>query len=121
MNPRNALLAVVTGFAGFMLATVAVTAALEPRIEFSVLVGLPVGVLVGLVLTWYTYTRLTRASTGTTGSRPANALVAAAVTFVLVMAVTVTFGAGATLALTGAVVLAVLAGTLMYVRGPEAL
>lgn len=120
MNPRNALLAVVTGFAGFMLTTVAVTAGLEPRVEFSVLVGLPVGIVVGLVLTWYTYTRLTRAHTGTTGSRPANALVAGAVTFVLVMAVTVTVGAGATMALAGAVILAVIAGAVMYVRGPEA-
>lgn len=119
MNARNALLAVVTGFAGFMLATVAATAGLEPHVEFSVLVGLPVGILVGLVLTWYTYTRLTRAHSGTAGSRPANALVAGAVTFVLVMAVTVTVGAGATLALTVAVVLAILAGGLMYLRGPE--
>lgn len=119
MNARNALLAVITGFAGFMLATVAVTATLEPRIEFSVLIGLPAGVVVGLVLTWYTYTRLTRANTGMSGSRPANALVAAGVTYVLVMAVTVTVGAGVTLALAGAVALAALAGGLMYARGPE--
>lgn len=119
MNARNALLAAVTGFAGFMLATVGVTAALEPRIEFSVLVGLPVGTLVGLVLTWYTYTWLTRAQTEVTDRRPANALVAAAVTFVLVMAVAVTVGIGATPSLGAAVVLAALAGGLMYLRGPE--
>ena len=121
MNARNALLAVVTEFAGFMLATVAVTALLEPQMEFSVLVGLPVGILVGLVLTWYTYTRLTRARTGTTGSRLANALVAAGVTFVLVMAVAVTVGVGASLALGAAVVFAAVAGPLMYLRGPDAL
>lgn len=121
MNARNAVLAVVTGFAGFMLATVAVTALLEPRIEFSVLVGLPAGVLVGLVLTWYVYTRLTRAQTGASGSRPANALVAGAVAFILVMAVAITVGVGATGSLLAAVVLAIAAGVVMYVRGPRTL
>lgn len=121
MNARNALLAAVTGFAGFMLATVAVTALLQSRVEFSVLVGLPVGAFVGILLTWYTYTRLTRAHADTTGSRPANALVAAAVTFILVMAVAVTVGVGGVLSLSAALAIAIAMGAVMYLRGPDAL
>ena len=121
MKARNALLAVVTGFAGFMLVTVAVTALLEPRIEFSVLVGLPAGVLVGLLITWYVYTRLNRAHTGASGSRPANALVAGAVAFILVLAIAVTVGVGATVSLLAAIVLAIAAGVVMVLRGPRTL
>lgn len=112
MHARNVLLAAVTGFAGFMLATVAVTALLEPRIEFSIFVGLPVGILVGLVVTWYVYSRLTRDQSG--GRRTATALVAAAVGFVVGFAIPATVGVGLTISMTVAVATAVVAGLVSY-------
>jgi hypothetical protein len=44
--PR-ALLALAAGLAAFLLVGAVVTAALEPRIEFSLLLGLPAGVVAG--------------------------------------------------------------------------
>lgn len=117
MNARNALLAAVTGFAGFMLATVGVTALLEPRIEFSVLVGLPVGVVAGMLLTWLVYTRLT--SPEGSGRRGAIALVAGGIAFVAAMALTVIVDVGLTLSISIAtgVTLAIAIGT--YWQDPD--
>lgn len=112
MQARHALLAAVAGFAGFMLATVAITAALEPRIEFSVLVGLPIGILVGLATTWYVYSRLARSEPGS--GRVATALVAAAVGFVLGMALPATVGVGLSVSMLVAVSLALVAGLVSY-------
>lgn len=118
MRLRSLLLALVTGFAGFMLATVAVTAALEPRVEFSILVGLPVGIVTGLVLVWFVYSRSTQANRTAGERRVANALSAAGVSFVLVFAVAATLGAGVTIALAIAVLVAAIAGVGMHQRGP---
>lgn len=114
MNARNALMAAVAGFAGFMLATVAVTALLEPRIEFSVLVGLPVGILAGLVVTAFVYRRLT----GPADERGALAIVAAAIGFVATMALMVTFGMGVTLSILVAIAACIGVGAATYVLDP---
>lgn len=121
MNTKAALLAVVTGFAGFMLATVAVTELLQPTIEFSILVGLPVGILVGILTTWFVYTRQRHSPGVTDGQRVSSALVGAAVGFVVVLALVVTFRGGTTFGILAATAAAVLAGVLMYLRGPETL
>ncbi|MCT9096735.1 hypothetical protein [Haloarchaeobius sp. HME9146] len=46
----RAIAALLAGLAGFVIATVGTTALLASRIEFSLLVGLPVGVYAGLTL-----------------------------------------------------------------------
>ena len=48
----------VVGLVGFAVVTVAVAAAVEPRIEFSLLVGLPLGVYAGVTLVITTATGL---------------------------------------------------------------
>jgi len=117
MNVKHALLAAVAGFAGFMVTTVAVTAGLESTIEFSVLVGLPAGALVGLITTWFVYTRQTRTESGARGRRMANGLVAAAIGFIVVMALATTFGGGVTASLLLGAGIAVVIGGLVYWRG----
>lgn len=117
MNARNALLAAVTGFAGFMLATAGVTALLEPRVEFSILVGLPAGIVTGNLLTWFVYTRLTRPQHA--GRRTALALVAGGIAFVIAMALTVTVGVGVTLSILIAVGATVVVGVGTYWTDPN--
>lgn len=55
MSARNALLAAATAVAGFVAVTVVVTELASRAIEFSLLVGLPAGVLGGLLLGAVTY------------------------------------------------------------------
>lgn len=55
MSVRNALLGVVVTVAGFIVVAVAVTELAARAIEFSLLIGLPVGGLVGVVLGGITY------------------------------------------------------------------
>lgn len=121
MNAKHAFLAAVTGFAGFMITTVAITDLLESQVGFSIFVGLPAGILVGLITTWYVYTRQTRGTPGSSGPRVSTALVAAAVAFIVAMALGVTFGGGATTSLIIAVAIAVVAGIAMYLKGPDTL
>ncbi|WP_267639555.1 hypothetical protein [Haloarchaeobius amylolyticus] len=54
----RALVAVLAAILGFVLTTVGVTALLAPQIEFSLLVGLPVGVYAGLTALFATFVGL---------------------------------------------------------------
>jgi hypothetical protein len=119
MNARHALLAAISGFAGFMFGTVGVTALLASRIEFSIFVGLPVGILVGILTTWFVYWRLGRAASEPGGGRGANALVATAIAYVLAMALGVTFGGGVVTTMLGAVGVAGGVGVAYYVLEPR--
>lgn len=49
MRPKSVAIAGTIGFATFVLVGIAVTALLEPRIEFSMFVGFPVGLLGGVL------------------------------------------------------------------------
>ncbi|MFB6103526.1 MAG: hypothetical protein ABEJ57_00380 [Halobacteriaceae archaeon] len=51
MDLRRTAVALTTGAVTFLLVAVAVTAALEPRIEFSVFLGLPAGFIAGVLVT----------------------------------------------------------------------
>jgi len=50
MDLRRTVVALAAGTAAFLLVAVAVTAALEPRIEFSVFLGLPAGFIAGVLV-----------------------------------------------------------------------
>lgn len=74
------VVALLLGALAFAVTTVAVTASFEPEIEFSLLIGLPMGVSAGLtglfagyVLLWYR----DRAAAGTVSDRAARLRVAA--------------------------------------------
>lgn len=49
MNMKSLSFALVAGIAAFVLVGVAVTALLEPRIEFSVFLGIPAGLVAGAI------------------------------------------------------------------------
>ncbi|WP_439026412.1 hypothetical protein [Haloarchaeobius sp. DT45] len=52
------LVALVAGILGFAVVTVAVTVGFAPEIEFSLLIGLPMGVYAGLTTVFATYAGL---------------------------------------------------------------
>jgi hypothetical protein len=54
----RAAISLLVAIVAFGIATVGITAALQPRIEFSLLVGLPVGVFAGLTALFAAYVRL---------------------------------------------------------------
>ncbi|MFB6211815.1 MAG: hypothetical protein ABEI76_09780 [Halobacteriales archaeon] len=54
MNLRNALFGVIVAVAGFLVVGVAVTELAAKEIEFSLFLGLPAGIVGGLVFGWVT-------------------------------------------------------------------
>lgn len=87
----RAITALILGVVAFAVTTVAVTAGFEPQIEFSLLVGLPVGVaagatalFAGYVLLWYRE----REAAGTVSTRAVRLRLAALATVVDFLAVT---------------------------------
>lgn len=83
----------LAGVVGFAVAAVAVTAGFEPRVEFSLLIGLPVGLYAGLTALFATYVGLWYrdrdgdGSASRSAARRLRAAVAAVAAFVLVAAV----------------------------------
>lgn len=51
MDLRRTATALVAGTATLLLVTVAVTAVLEPRIEFSIFIGIPAGLITAVLIT----------------------------------------------------------------------
>lgn len=84
MRPTHAAGALVAGIAAFLTVGVIVTELVAPAIEFSVFLGLPTGLLAGVVVLILTY-RWLAPSRSPTVRRPALAAVAFGVVFLIVL------------------------------------
>jgi len=88
MRPRTAGLALLAGLATFVVVGVGATELVAPQVEFSLFVGIPVGLLAGVAAAALVFARLEDPSPGR--RRPANAVAGFGVGFV----VAVLLGAG---------------------------
>jgi len=119
MRARTALLALLAGLAAFVAVGVLVTEAVAPQIEFSLFVGIPVGVVAGVaaaavVFAWLEDSRPAR-------RRPAVAVAGFGVAFVVVAVVAVgAFGLRNSVALPVAAVGGVVVAAAAYVWSASA-
>lgn len=114
MDPGSVLRPLAAGVAVFLVVALVVTELLAPRIEFSVLVGLPAGIVAGLAAAAFVAVR--QGSPGTGRRRGAIAFGNAGVAFVVVLVGAVwLLGLPVTLAIGTAAGVAVLAGLVTFV------
>jgi hypothetical protein len=117
MSLRTIGLAFVAGVAAFLLVGVAVTELLAARIEFSLFVGIPAGIVAGAVVTALVALGVGRDDAG------ARRIAVAAGTFgaaflVTTVAVAVLVGIGVVLSMAAGVVVGLVAALVGYLRGP---
>lgn len=117
VSPRTAILALGAGVAAFVVVGVLVTELATPAIEFSLFVGLPVGLVAAVATTAVVYARL--GDPAPARRRPALALASFGAAFLLALVVaTVVVGLRNSVALSiaAAVGLGVALGVLVHDR-----
>lgn len=114
MSLRNTGLAAAVGVAVFVAVGALVTEVAAPRIEFSLFIGLPAGLVAGVAVAAFTYLRL--GSTDPNRRRPAIALTMFGAAFLVVLFSGVTFGLRNSIALPVAAVIGVVTAVGVYLR-----
>lgn len=114
MSPRNAGLALAVGVAVFVAVGALVTELAAPRIEFSLFIGLPAGIMAGIAVAGFTYLRL--GSPDPKRRRPATALTMFGAAFLVVLFGGVAFGLRNSVALPVAAVMGVGTALAVYLR-----
>lgn len=117
MNLRNVGPALLAGFASFLVVAIAVTALLETRIEFSALLGLPAGVLAGVVVTGAVYLGLD-ADASRRRRRTVSSVVAFTGGFIAAMGLAVVADLSPTLSTLAVIVVGIVAVVVGYLRSP---
>lgn len=115
MRIRTLGYAAAAGIATFLVVFVVVSEALLPYIEFSVLVGIPAGLFVGVLVAAFVLTQLGKEDDRTRRGI-AYALGAFGVTLLIVFVLATTLQVGVTISLLGAVIVGVLVGIGVFVR-----
>lgn len=119
MNLKHIALAVLAGIAAFLIVGIAVTELLSPRIEFSLFVGIPAGLLAGVVTVIAVALGLGRDEPGT--RRVAVAFgIFGAVFVVATVLVGGLGGRGVLVSMLVGVVVGIVAGAASYRRGRTA-
>jgi len=118
MGVRSLALAAGAGVAAFLLVGVAVTELAQPRIEFSLFVGIPAGIAAGAFTAAAVYLGLAD-DAPESSRRAAGAVAAFGVGFVVALVgLGWIAGVGVVTAIVGAVVAALAVGIATYLRGP---
>lgn len=119
MYLRRVALAFGAGLASLLLVGVAVTELAQPAIEFSLFLGIPVGVLAGVVVAAFVFGGL--APDAPSERRPPALALGyfGATLFVAFLFGSQVLGVRNTVALVGATILGLLAGVGAYVRQPD--
>lgn len=107
--------AAAAGIATFLVVFVVVSEALLPYIEFSVLVGIPAGLFVGVLVAAFVLTQLGKEDDRTRRAI-AYALSAFGVTLLIVFVLAITLQTGATISLLAATIVGVIVGIGIFLR-----
>lgn len=118
MNLRSLALALVAGIATFLVVGIAVTALAEPRIEFSVFLGIPAGLVAGAVAAAVVAFGLGDDAAEDT-HRIAFAFGLFGAGFIVSLVVTTIAGQGIVLSIAVGVAVGLVAAAVGYFRGPK--
>lgn len=117
MNTKSLALALLAGIATFLVVGIAVTALLEPRIEFSVFLGIPAGLGAGAVAAAAVYLGLGDDAPAER-RRVALAFGLFGAGLLATLVVLAAAGQGVVLSIAAGVVVGLVAGVVGYRRGP---
>lgn len=118
MNLKSLALALVAGIAVFLVVGIAVTALLEPTIEFSVFLGIPVGLVAGAIAAGGVYLGLGD-DIPAERRRVALAFGFFGVGLLVTLVVLAAFDQGVTLSIVAGIVFGFVAAVVGYLRGPK--
>lgn len=118
MNLKSLALALVAGIAAFLVVGIAVTALLEPTIEFSVFLGIPTGLVAGAIAAGGVYLGLGD-DVPAERRRVALAFGLFGAGLLVTLVVLAAVGQGLTLSIIAGIVVGLVAAVVGYLRGPK--
>lgn len=118
MNLKSFAFALAAGIATFLVVGVAVTAIAEPRIEFSVFLGIPAGLVAGAVAAAAVYLGLGDDAPAER-RRVATAFGLFGAGHLLMLVVLSAAGQGIILSIITGIVVGIVAAVIGYLRGPK--